>query len=77
MEKVQGLAAAILTLVTEHAHTNGLNNNEVMNALAHSYVIYGFTVKIEGGSNEALKEALVGCVAASCDHMAAAHNEKA
>lgn len=77
MEKIQGLAAAILNNVTEHAHAHGLSNNEVMNALAHAYVIYGFTVKKDDTSVDELKTALVGCVVASADHMAEVQNEKA
>ena len=69
MEKIRGLAAATLDFVTEYAHTNGMNNTEIMNALAHIYVIYGFAVKLEGSSDEGLKTALVDCVVASVDHM--------
>ena len=77
MEKVQGLAAATLTLVTDYAVEHGLTNNEIMNALAHVYVIYGFTVKTDDSSSEELKAAMIAAVSASADHMAEARNEEA
>lgn len=78
MEKVQGLAAATLTFVTDYAHENGITNQEIMNALAHIYVIYGFTVKLDDSSDEQMKAALIEAVTASADHMMTMdRNEKA
>lgn len=78
MEKIQSLAAATLNFVTDYAHENGMTNQQVMNALAHIYVIYGFTVKLEDSSDETMKTALVGCVVAAADHMMTMdRNEKA
>ena len=78
MEKIQSLAAATLNFVTGHAHEHGMTNTEIMNALAHIYVIYGFTVKLEDNSDEQMKATLIEAVAACADHMMTMdRNEKA
>lgn len=69
MEKIKGLSAATLDFVTGYAHEHGMTNTEIVNALAHTYVIYGFAVKLEDSSDETMKTALVGCVVAAADHM--------
>ena len=77
MDKVQGMAAAMLDFAAEYAAKHDLSNNETMNALAHTYVIYGFAVKKDDTSGEVMKAALVDCLVASADHMIEVHNEKA
>lgn len=78
MEKVQGLAAATLTFVTDYAVEHGLTSQEIMTALAHVYVIYGFTVKTNDSSAEEMKSAMIAAVSASADHMMTVErNEKA
>ena len=69
MEKIQGMAAAMLDFAAEYAAKHEIDNNETITALAHTYVIYGFAVKLEGSSDEELKAAMIECVTASADHM--------
>jgi hydrogenase/urease accessory protein HupE len=74
MEKVQEMVAAMCEAATVHGIKHGLDNNEVMNALAHTYVIYGFTVQKKGIHPQIMKSAIVGCVAESCDRMIEAND---
>ena len=69
MDKIQEMVAAMSEAAAQYAVEHGLDNNEVMNALAHLYVIFGFTVKKEDTDPQVLKDALVECVEASCDIM--------
>ena len=69
MEKVQEMVAAMCEAATTYGAEHGLTINEVMNALAHTYVIYGFAVKKDDADQQVFKDALVECVSVSCDHM--------
>ena len=69
MDKIQEMVAAMAAAAAEYADKHKLDNNEVMNALAHTYVIYGFTVQKKGIHSQLMKSALVECVAKSCDFM--------
>ena len=69
MEKIQEMVAAMCDAATAYGAENGLTVNETITALAHTYVIFGFSVKKEDLSAEAMKDALVECVSASCDNM--------
>ena len=62
MEKTNGLTNAISEFVTEYADTNDMTFNEVMNALAHTYVIYGFALKAPNVTDDTMEESLVTCV---------------
>ena len=74
MEKIQEMVAAMIEAAAEYADEHKLDNNEVMNALAHTYVIYGFTFQKKGIHPQIMKSAIVGCVAKSCDHMIEAND---
>ena len=69
MEKIQEMVKAMSEAAAKYADKHKLDNNEVMNALAHLYVIFGFTVKKDDADPQVLKDALVECVEASCDIM--------
>ncbi len=69
MEKIQEMVAAMCDAAASYADEHKLDNNEVMNALAQTYVIYGFTVRSEGASDDFFKTSLVECVTKSCDHL--------
>lgn len=69
MEKIHEMVAAMCTAATAYGAEHDLNLNEVMNALAHTYVIFGFTVKKDDVTPQLMKAALVDCVSESCDHM--------
>lgn len=77
MEKVQGLAEAITRFVVGYCEENNLGNQEAMNAMAHAYVIFGFVVKKDDASDDVMRDALIGCVTASADHMMQVRNEEA
>ena len=79
MEKIQEMVRAMAKAATEYREEHDLTNSDVMNALAHTYVIYGFTVKNENTSDKVLKDALVVLVSSSCDFMmeVSANAEKA
>lgn len=69
MEKIQEMVEAMAKAATKYREEHDLTNNDVMNALAHTYAIYGFTVKKDDADPQVLKDALVKCVAESCDVM--------
>lgn len=69
MEKVQAMTEAMCDAATEYGAKHGLNAGELLNALAHTYVIYGFSAKKENVNPQVLKDELVKCVAESCDRM--------
>lgn len=69
MEKIREMVSAMSEVAATYGSEHGLDNNEVMNALAHLYVIYGFTVKKDDADPQVLKDALVECVEASCNIM--------
>ena len=73
MDKVQAMVAAMCEAATTYGIEHDMDNNEVMNALAHTYVIFGFTIKKENVDHQFLKDALVECVSSSCDRMMGAH----
>jgi hypothetical protein len=78
-DKIDQLAQTLANLATDYAEDNGLDFGDVMNALGRTYVTYGFTVKTDKITNEALSESLVGFVDAACKLMMEAlrHAEKA
>ena len=69
MEKIQEMVSAISEAAAVYADEHGIENNDVMTALAHVYVICGFALKKNDVDQHVLKDALVGCVSESCDHM--------
>jgi hypothetical protein len=68
-DKIDQLAQTLANLATDYAGDNGLDFGDVMNALGRLYVTYGFTVKSDKISNEALSESLVFFVDATCNLM--------
>lgn len=77
MNDVQDMTKALLDFAEAYAAKNGLETADVMTALAHSYVIYGFSVKQDDTSDEKMREALIGFVTSSADHMIGAIHEEA
>jgi hypothetical protein len=77
MTNEQKMVKALLDYVETYAEENGLESADVMTALAHSYVIYGFSVRKEDVSYDTMRDAMIGFVTASTDHMVEAMNEKA
>lgn len=77
MNDAQGMTKALLDYADAYAKENGLESGDVMAALAHGYVIYGFSVKKDGTSNDKMRDALIDFVTASADHMVEAISEKA
>ncbi len=69
MEKIQNMSEALLNFAAEYAATHGVDNNEVLNSLAHTYSIYGFAVKKDDVDGKVLKADLIGCLSASCDRL--------
>lgn len=69
MDKIQEMVKTMSEAAAKYADKHKLDNNEVMNALAHLYVIYGFAVKKDDVDYLVLKDALVECVEASCNIM--------
>ena len=69
MDKVQAMVAAMCEAATTYGIEHYMDNNEVMNALAHTYVIFGFTIKKENVDQQVLKDALVECVSEACDRL--------
>ena len=69
MEKIQNMSEALLNFAVEYAAAHNVENNDVLNSLAHTYSIYGFSVKRDDVDGEVLKAGLIGCLAASCDHL--------
>jgi hypothetical protein len=78
-EKIDEMTQAVAGFATGYAEQNGLTNGDIMDALGRLYVTYGFTVKTETITNEALAESLVGFVDAACNLMVEAlrHAEEA
>jgi hypothetical protein len=74
MEKIQEMVSAISEAAAVYADEHGIENNDVMNALAHVYVIYGFALKKNDVDQQVLKDALVGCVSQSCDFLMEAND---
>jgi hypothetical protein len=62
MDKINGLTNALAEFVTEYADTHEMTFNDVMNALAHTFVIYGFALKAENVTDDTMEESLVYCV---------------
>lgn len=76
MNDTQGMTKAVLEFAEAYATKNGLESADVLTALAHSYVIYGFSVKKDDTSDEKMREALIGFVTSSADHMIGAIHEE-
>jgi hypothetical protein len=73
MDKIQEMVSAIAEAAAVYADEHGVENNDVMNALAHVYVIYGFALKKNDVDHQVLKDALVRCVEESCDFLKEAY----
>ena len=69
MDKVQEMVNAMCEAATTYGLEHGVDNNEIMNALAHTYVIFGFSLRKNDVHQQTLKDALVNCVAESCDRI--------
>lgn len=68
VDKTKGLIDVMFDVITSYAKDHGISNSEIVNAMAHLYVGYAFTVKAGDTSNELLKETLVDCVSKMADH---------
>lgn len=77
MNDTRGMTKALLDFAEAYAAEKGLETPDVLTALAHGYVIYGFSVKKDDTSDEKMREALIGFVTSSADHMIGAINEEA
>jgi hypothetical protein len=62
MDKINGLTNALAEFVTEYCDTHDLTFNEAMNALSHLFVIYGFALKAEGVTDDAMEASLKHCI---------------
>lgn len=62
MEKINGMTNALAEFVTDYADTHDMTFNDVMNALSHLFVIYGFALKAENVTDDAMEESLVHCI---------------
>lgn len=69
MDKVQAMVAAMCEAAATYGAEHGMENGDVMSALAHTYVIYGFAVRKKDADPQVVSAALVECVSKSCDHM--------
>lgn len=76
MDKIMNMSEALLSFVAQYAEDNGLNNSEVLSSMAHTYVIYGFAVKLDKNSLQSMRDDLVKCVTASADHMLEVSSEQ-
>lgn len=76
MSKIMNMSEALLSFVVQYAEDNGLNNSEVLSSMAHTYVIYGFAVKLDEHSLQSMRDDLVKCVAAFADHMVEVSSEQ-
>ena len=77
MNDAQGMTKALLDYADAYAKEKDLESADVLTALAHGYVIYGFSVKKDDTSGDKMREALIGFVTASADHMMEAISEEA
>lgn len=77
MDDVQKMTKALLDCAEAYATENGLESGDAMTALAHAYVIYGFAVKKDDATDQAMRDALIGFVTLSADHMMEATSEEA
>jgi hypothetical protein len=62
MERINGLTNALAEFITDYCDTHDLTFNEAMNALSHLFVIYGFALKAEGVSDDAMEVSLKHCI---------------
>lgn len=76
MDKIMNMSEALLSFVAQYAEDNGLNNSEVLSSMAHTYVIYGFAVKLDKNSLQSMRDDLVKFVTASADHMLEVSSEQ-
>lgn len=77
MDDKQKMTKALLDFAEAYAAEKGLDTADVLTALAHSYVIYGFSVKKDDTSHDTMRDALIGFVTSSADHMIGAIHEEA
>lgn len=77
MNDVQKMTKALLDCAEAYATENGLESGDAMTSLAHAYVIYGFAVKKDEASDQDMRDALIGFVTMSADHMMEATSEEA
>lgn len=74
MEKINGLTNALAEFVEEYAEVHDLTITEVMNAMAHIYVIYGFALKSDNVTEEQMGTTLVEVVEIAIQFMRALKN---
>lgn len=77
MNDIKKMTKALLDYAEAYATENGLESGDAMASLAQAYVIYGFAVKKDGTSNDKMRDALIGFVTLSADHMMEAISEEA
>ena len=63
MDRINGLTNALAEFVTEYCDTHDLTFTEAMNALSHLFVIYGFALKAEDVTDDAMEASLKHCIA--------------
>lgn len=62
-DQIDQMTQAVAGFATGYAEHESMTNGDIMDALGRLYVTYGFTVKSDKISNEALAESLVAFVA--------------
>jgi hypothetical protein len=77
MDDVQKMTKALLDYAEAYVAKNGLESGDAITSLAHAYVIYGFAVKKDEASDQSMRDALIGFVTLSADHMMEATSEEA
>lgn len=76
MEKINDMTNAFVEFVTEYSDTQGGSFNNTMNALAQTFVIYGFALKAENVTDDHMSETLVYCVEKSIGNIRRMRDEK-
>jgi len=77
MNDNQEMTKALLDFVGTYAEQKGLSSADILTALAHGYVIYGFSVKQDNTSYDTMRDALISFVTNAADHMIGAIHEEA
>jgi hypothetical protein len=77
MDDTQKMTKALLDFAEAYATENDLDSGDAIAAMAHAYVIYGFALKKDDATDQAMRDALVGFVTLSADHMMEATSEEA
>jgi hypothetical protein len=73
-DQIDEMTQAMANFAIDYADKHGLTHGDTVNAMGRLYVTYGFTVKGDKITNEALNESLVGFVDAACKLMVGALN---